>query len=71
MRKNHQIPALMPYFVLVIEKNKKKKICLLVDCPIQADHCVKIKEHEKKDKYLKLAREFNMLWNMKGVLIPM
>ena len=33
-------------------------------------HEVKIKENEKIDKYLELARELNGLWNMKGMVIP-
>ena len=35
------------------------------------DYKVKLKESEKKDKYLDLARELKKLWNMKemGILI--
>ena len=32
---------------------------------IPADHRVKLKECEKRDKYLDLARELNKLWNIK------
>ena len=35
-----------------------------------ADHRVKIKENEKRDKYLDLARELEKLWNMKATMIP-
>ena len=31
---------------------------------------MKIKENEKRDKYLNLARELNKLWNMKMTVIP-
>ena len=31
---------------------------------------MKLKENEKMDKYLHLARELKKLWNMKGKLIP-
>ena len=31
-----------------------------------ADHRIKLKECEKRDKYLDLARELKKLWNMKG-----
>ena len=37
---------------------------------VPADHRVKTKEDEKKDKYLDLAREVKKLWNMKMTLIP-
>ena len=45
--------------------NKKKKTHWIVDSAVPADHRVKLKENEKKDKYLDLAREFKKLWNMK------
>ena len=35
-----------------------------------ADHIIKLKECEKKDKYLDLARELKKLWNMKVTIIP-
>ena len=31
---------------------------------------IKLKEYEKKDKYLDLARELETLWNMKVTIIP-
>ena len=34
------------------------------------DHRIKLKESEKKDKYLDLAREVKKLWNMKVIIIP-
>ena len=34
-----------------------------------ADYRVKVKESEKKDKYLDLARELEKLWNMKVMVI--
>ena len=38
---------------------------------VLADHGVKIKESEKSDKYLDLARELQQrLWNMKVTVIP-
>ena len=45
--------------------NKKEKICHLVDFAVPADHRVKLKEIEKKDKYLDLARELKKQWNMR------
>ena len=40
------------------QKTKKKQsTCRIVDFTVTADHRVKLKESEKKDKYLDLARE--------------
>ena len=41
-----------------------------MDFAVPADHRVKLKECEKRDKYLDLARELKKLWNMKGMIIP-
>ena len=41
-----------------------------MDFTVSADHRVKFKESEKKDKYLDLARELKKLWNMKVKFIP-
>ena len=38
----------------------------IVDFAVPADHKIKLKEGEKKDKYLDLARESKKLWNMKS-----
>ena len=38
-------------------QQKKKTICKIVDFAVPADHRIKLKECEKKDKYLTLARE--------------
>ena len=40
---------------LIIINKKKKRTCKIVDFVVSADHRVKLKESEKKDKYLKLA----------------
>ena len=37
---------------------------------VPADHRIKLKECEKRDKYLDLARELKKLWNMKVTIIP-
>ena len=39
---------------------------------VSADHRVKLKENEKKDKYLHLTSELkkNKLWNIKVTFIP-
>ena len=41
-----------------------------MDFAVLADHRIKRKEREKKDKYLDLARELKNLWNMKVTIIP-
>ena len=37
---------------------------------VPADHRIKLKEREKKDKYFDLARELKKLWNMQVTIIP-
>ena len=37
---------------------------------VPADHRIKLKECEKKDKYLDIARKLKKLWNMKMMIIP-
>ena len=41
-----------------------------MDFATLADLRVKLKENEKKDKYLDLARELKKLWKMKGTFVP-
>ena len=41
-----------------------------VDFVVPADHNVKLKEKEKKDKHFDLARKSKTLWNMKVTVIP-
>ena len=41
-----------------------------MDFVVPADHKIKLKEGEKRDKYLDLARELKKLWNMKVTIIP-
>ena len=44
---------------ITINNNKKKNnwSCKIVDFAVSADHWIKLKESEKKDKYLDLAKE--------------
>ena len=37
---------------------------------VPADHRLKLKEGEKKDKFLDFARKLKTLWNMKVTVIP-
>ena len=50
--------------------NKKKRTCKIVDFAVPTDHRIKLKESEKKDKYLYFARELKKLWNMQVTIIP-
>ena len=57
--------------LIIINKNaNKKKICKIVDFAVSVDHRIKLKEYEKKDKYLDLARGLKKLWNMKVTIVP-
>ena len=49
---------------------QKKKTCKIVDFAVPTDQRIKLKEYEKRDKYLDLARELKKLWNMKVTIIP-
>ena len=59
---DHLISARRPDLIII---NAKKKTCKIVDFAVPADHRIKLKESEKKDKYLDLSRELKKLWNMK------
>ena len=41
-----------------------------MDFAVPTDYTIKLKECEKKDKYLDLTRELKKLWNMKVTIIP-
>ena len=64
----HLIPAWRPDLIVI--NYKKKRTCKIVDFAVPADHRIKLKECEKKDKNLDLARELKNLWNMKVTVIP-
>ena len=68
---DHLIPARRPDIIIANKKKKKKKrICKIVDFAVPADHRINLKESEKKDKYLDLARELKKPWNMKITIVP-
>ena len=50
--------------------NKKERTSRIANFAVPADQKVKLKECEKRDKYLDLARELKKLWNMKVTIIP-
>ena len=41
-----------------------------MDFSVPADHRIKLKKSEKKDKYLDHGMELKKLWNMKVTIIP-
>ena len=53
------------------DSQQKKRTCWIADFTVPADHSVKLKKGEKRDKYLDLTRELKKLWNMKVTVIPM
>ena len=65
IKTDHLIPARRQ------DLNKKTRICKIVDFAVPADHRINLKESEKKDKYLNLARgKIKKLWNMKVTIVP-
>ena len=50
--------------------NKKKRTCKIVDFAVPADHRIKLKECENKDKNIDLARELKKIWNIQVTIIP-
>ena len=64
---DHLISARRPDLIII---NKKKSTCKIVDFAVPADHRIKLKECEKKDKYLDLARKLKKLRNMQVTIIP-
>ena len=65
---DHLIPVRRPDLIII--NKKKKRICKIVDFAVPADYRINLKESEKKDKYLDLARELKKLWNMKVTIVP-
>ena len=55
IKTDHLISTRIPD--LIVNNNKKKRTCKIVDLGVPADHGIKLKESEKKDKYPDLARE--------------
>ena len=65
--RDHLISVRRPNLIII---NKKKRPCKINDFAVPADHRIKLKECEKKDKYLDLARELKKLWNLQVAFIP-
>ena len=52
------------------DSQQKKWTNRIVDCNVPTNREVKLKENEKSDKYLDLARELEKLWKLKVTMIP-
>ena len=52
---DHLISARRPHLIVI--NRKKKRSLKIVDFGVPTDHRIKLKESEKKDKYLTLVRE--------------
>ena len=63
---DHLISARRPDLLII---NKKKRIPKIVDFAVSVDHRIKLKECEKKDKYLDLTRELKKLWNVTVTIV--
>ena len=64
---DHLISSRRPDLIIINKKKENLQNCELC-CP--ADLRIKLKEGEKKDKYLDLARELKKLWNMQVTIVP-
>ena len=64
---DHILSTRRPDLIII---NKKQRTCKIVHFAVLTDHRIKLKECEKKDKYLDLARELKKLWNMQVTIIP-
>ena len=51
--------------------DKKHHECKIIDFVIPYDTRVDVKEVEKIEKYLNLAREVKKVWNMKVIVVPL
>ena len=54
---DHLITVRWPDIII----NKKERICKIVNFAVLADHRIKLKECQQKDKYYDLARELKKL----------
>ena len=64
---DHLISARRPDLIIILKKREFVKLSTLQS---QLTTEKKLKEFEKSDKYLDLARELKKLWNMKVTIVP-
>ena len=67
---DHPISTIRSDLVIVNGGKKETRTYRKVNFSVPADLRVKLKESEKRDKNLDLARELKKLWNMKVTVIP-
>ena len=68
---DHLISARRPDTIIINKKKREReRICKIVNFAVPADHRIKLKEWEKKDNYLELARELKKLWKMNVTIKP-
>ena len=60
---DHLISSRRPDLITI---NKKKRTCKIVDFVVLANHRIKLKENEKKDNYLDLARKLEKTMEHEG-----
>ena len=66
---DHLISARRPD-LLIINNKRNKIIFKNLDFAVPAEHRIKLKECEMKDRYLELARELKKLLNMQVTILP-
>ena len=67
---DHLISARRPDLIIINKRKKKKRKSPKLSTLLSLQTTIKLKDCEKRDKYLDLARELKELWNMKGTIIP-
>ena len=66
---NHQISAKRPDLIQI--NKEKKRTCKIVDFAVLDDNRIKLKECEKKEKYIDLVRGLKKkIWKMQVTIIP-
>ena len=63
---DHLISHRRPDLIVINTHKKKKRTCKIVDFAVPAGHRIQLKESEKKDKYLDLARELKKTMEHEG-----
>ena len=59
---DHLIPVRRPDLIII--NQNKKRICKIVNFAVPANHRINLKECDKKDKYLHLARRGTWKWRL-------
>ena len=66
---DHLISAKKPDLIIINNK-KKKRICKIIDFAVPVNLRIRLKECEKKDKYLNIARELKKTMEHELTIIP-